>query len=300
MKPAYSITLAAALSGLAACAGAAPRATNGTTSPAEALTATPLQYRDDVVADRLQLQLHNGLDEALQIIAIEFQWAGFSSEVADTRLTISAGQRVDLPVTMREPECQIDGLVVQPAPDVAGAKVLLTLVDSTTRTAVLSDPNDTLIDIHAAGCQEEVIRQQAAITFDDLHLETVAGRPITVGVLRITRGLARGELTVLSATGTIPFQLSFPGGVGVDQLLMLPIGNDAAEVEVHFGEGRCDAHAVAETKQPFRFVLQVDLGDGVTRPLEVEPDSALHAQMLATVAQGCATLGLDGSLRPEE
>ncbi|MEQ1700235.1 MAG: hypothetical protein ABMA25_08995, partial [Ilumatobacteraceae bacterium] len=203
------------------------------------------------------------------------------------------------PVLLTPPMCTIDGTDVAPPPPLTDAAVVLTLQDGTTRTAEVVDGNGILAAIHATGCQEQMIVQQAPISFTDLRVETIDDRPITVGVLRVQRGSADRPVSVLTAGGTIPFNLVFPAAPADGPLVTLAAGVAVVDLEVHFAEGRCDAHAVAEAKQPFRFVLQLDLGDGVTRPLVVQPDPSLHAQMLATVAAGCAALGLDGTLQPE-
>lgn len=266
---------------------------------ANPLMATPLQYRDDVVADRMQLQVTNGLDEPLPVAALQFQWAGFSSPITERVLTISPGQRVDLPVPLAPPVCTIDGTEVASSPSLTDAQVVLTLQDGTTRTAAVVDGKGILAGIHAAGCEREMILQQAKISFTGLRVDMIDDRPITVGVLRVQRGGAIGTISVVAASGTIPFMLEFPTATADGPIVQLAPDAAAAEVEVRFAEGRCDAHAVAEAKQPFRFVFQIDLGDGVTRPLVVQPDPSLHAQLLATVADGCAALGLDGTLQPE-
>jgi hypothetical protein len=273
--------------------------TTTTAASAAALVATPLQYRDDVVADRMQLQLSNGLAEPLAVAALQFVWAGFSSPVTEHTLTISPGQRVDLPVPLSPAVCTIDGTTVAPPPSLADAHVVLTLQNGSTRTAAVADDRGVLDGIHGSACEAQMIRQQAPIEFADLRETIIDDRPITVGVLRVQRGAATGPITVLSAGGTIPFTLEFPAAPAGGPLAELPASSTVIEIEVRFAEGRCDAHAVAETKQPFRFVFQLDLGDGVIRPLVVQPDPALHAQLLATVAAGCTALGLDGTLQPD-
>ncbi len=280
---------------IASCASAAPTAA---TVPANPLIAEPLQYRDDIAVDRLQLQLTNGLDQPLAVRAIHFVWAGFSSPITPKQLTIGAGQRVDLPVQMNVANCTIAGTTVAPAPPTTAASVVLTLSDGTTRTAAVTDTDATLVGIHTAGCERQMILQQATIELANLHRETIDGRPITVGLLRIERGLAGDTVSLVSAGGTIPFNLRFPDAPDASPLVVLARDQIAIELTVQFIEGRCDAHAVAEAKQPFRFVVQLDLGDGVIRPLVVEPDAMLRPQMLATVAEGCAALGLDGTLQP--
>lgn len=295
-----STTTAATTTTTAPFTSSSPPSTAAT--PTNPLTATPLQYRDDVVAERMQLQVTNGSDESLPLAALQFRWAGFSSPVTERVLTVSPGQRVDLPVPLAPPACTIEGTEVAPPPSLADAQVVFTLQDGTTRTGAVVDPKGILAGIHATGCEREMILQQAPISFVDLRVETIDERPITVGSLRVQRGAATGAVSVLSAGGTIPFLLEFPTApeAPADGPLV-ELGADATtvDIEVRFAEGRCDAHAVAEAKQPFRFVFQIDLGDGVARPLAVQPEPSLHADMLATVAAGCAALGLDGTLQPE-
>ena len=284
---------------LAVCApGCAETSTPSTV--ARQLTATLLQYRDDIVANRLQLQITNGDDDPVDVAAVQFEWTGMDSEITDIELTIGQGQRVDLPVALQAPRCDIAGLVVQPAPAFDDASVTLTLVDGTTRTAFVSDPKGTALGIYAAGCEREMIEQQVSIDFDQLHEERVDGRPLTVGVLSVRRGLAIGSVSVLSVADTIVFRPSFPGRAASSPLLLLPADQDATEAIIRFDEGRCDAHAVAEAKQAFRFVVQVDLGDGVARSYVALPDPTLQEAMLATVAEGCAALALDSGQQTED
>jgi len=262
------------------------------------LVVEPLQYRDDVVANQMQLQVTNGLAEALPVTGVQFLWSGFSTPVIARQLTINPGQRVDLPVPLPAPTCTINGTNVAPAPALTEASVHFTLADGTDRTAAVIGDEGILTGIYETGCEQQMVQQHASITFADVRVATIADRPLSVGVLRVTRVSGTETITVLSAGDTIPFTLLFPAAATNGPLAQLATDSTEVEIGVYFAEGRCDAHAVAEAKQPFRFVLQVDLGDGVTRPLVVEPDQLLHTQMLATVAQGCAALELDGTLQP--
>ena len=274
----------------------------GKSSPAvQPLTVEPLQYRDDIAIDQMQLQLTNGLDEQLPLAAIQFLWEGFDSELRSYDTLIGVGQRVDLPVSVLAPRCAIEGTTVGEPPSTDSARVVLTLVDGSTRTAAVTDADGTAAAIHRAACERRMIESQVFIGFDDVRRGEVDGRPMTVAELRLERAATTSTVRVLTAGNTIPFTLRFPDApVTSPALLELPAGAEHASVPVQFAEGRCDAHAVAEAKQPFRFVLHLDLGDGVDRPYVVQPDLAVQPEMLATVAEGCAALDLAGTLAPDE
>ena len=296
------VTLCALLIG--ACGGpdsASNTSNTSTTStastaslPTELLTVKPLQYRDDIVVARLQLQVTNGLSRQLSLASVQLRWNGMDSALTELSAVLGIGQRVDLPVGLGTPRCEINGTAVSAPPPVADAEVIFTLIDDTTEVAEVRDPDGTLAAIHAASCEREMISQQFSLEFVDFALQRVDGRNVTVAVLRMQRGAVDGRAQVLSSGNTIPFNLM----VGSDNLPpLLLLGTDATVVDapVQFLEARCDSHAVAEAKQPFRFVMQVQLGDEAPRPYVVVPPAEMHAQMLSTAAAGCAVLGEDGS-----
>ena len=270
----------------------------GASSPTvRPLTADPLQYRDDIATGQMQLQLTNHLEEQLQVAGVQFLWEGFDSELRTLDTLIGVGQRIDLPVSVRAPRCRIEGTTVLAPPPTDSARVVLTLADGTTRTAEVTDADGTAIAIHHAGCERRMIESQVVIGFDDVRRDEIDGRPMTVAELTLDRVAATSTVRVVAAGNTIPFTLRFPDLPAASPVLMeLPSGREQSSARVRFSEGRCDAHAVAETKQPFRFVLQLDLGDGVDHSYVVQPDPAVQPEMLATVADGCAALDADGTL----
>lgn len=285
---------------LAACGGASTSSTTAHTTVAgsEALTVKPLQYRDDIVANRVQLQVTNGLSRQLPLASVQLLWSGMNSELAESDAVIGPGQRVDLPVGLGPPSCRIDGTAVGASPDTDAATVVFTLTDGSTEVAAVLDPDGTLGGLHADACEREMIGQQVSLEFADFSLRSIDGRDVTVAVLRMRRLAAPGDVEVQSSGNTIPFNLLIGEG-NATPLLALPAAAAEVEVPVQFLEARCDAHAVAEAKQPFRFVMQVSLGGEPPRPYVVEPPPAMHSQMLATAAAGCAVLGEDGSLSSE-
>lgn len=258
----------------------------------------PLQYRDDIAANRLQLQVTNGLPRQLSLASVQLRWTGMDSALTDLSALLGIGQRVDLPVALSAPRCTIDGTAIGAPPPTTDAEVAFTLVDGTIEVAEVIDVKGTLSAIHAAGCEREMIRQQISLEFVDFDIQPIDGREVTVAVLRMQRGASDRAAQVLSSGNTIPFNLVV-GSDNDQPLLALTADETSIETPVQFLEGRCDAHAVAEAKQPFRFVMQVQLGNEAPRPYVVKPPVEMHEQMLATAAAGCAVLGEDGSLDPE-
>ncbi len=275
---------------------------HGASPPAQQpLTAELVQYRDDILIDQMQLQLTNGLDEQLPLVGVQFVWEGFDSEFRAHEILVGAGQRVDLPVSVLAPRCRIDGTSIEMPPAADGARVVLTLADGSTRAAEVTDSDGTAAAIHRAGCERRMIESQVLIGFSDIRRDMVDGRPMTVAELRLDRVDSTSTVRVVTAANTIPFTLRFPDvPEAATAFVELPAGSEHSSARVQFTEGRCDAHAVAETKQPFRFVLQLDLGDGVDRSYVAQPDQDVQPDMLATVAEGCAALGADGTLSPDD
>ncbi|HQZ33003.1 MAG TPA: hypothetical protein PK020_01195 [Ilumatobacteraceae bacterium] len=270
-----------------------------TASTPNPLVVDPLQYRDDISVDRLQLQVTNGLTEQLSLAAVQLRWDGFDSNEATIDAVIGVGQRVDLPVDLAAPHCKIDGRTVGAAPSTDDAEVVFTLADGAIRTADVVDPDGTLDAIFTATCRSAMVAEQITLEFTDVQQSTLDGRAVSIATLRLARRAATGAVTVLSSGNTIPFMLTVPGRAPDAPLVSLAADASVSQAPVQFLEGRCDAHAVAESKQSFRFVMQVRLGDDLVVPFVVEPPTSVQLGMLATAAAGCAALGLDGTLQPD-
>lgn len=285
--------LAALVLMCAGCAGCAD--SHSTAQPSTALTVRSLQYRDDVVANRLQLQVTNGLEETLRVTSIRLDWDGFESAPAERTVTLTPGRTVDLPVPIGRPACSIDGTHVADL-SARDATAVLTLDDGSTRVVIVDDVDGLLTGIHHATCVEEMVALHARVLFTDLQADAPDGHAAVVGQLRVERGTSTGDVVVHAVAGTIPFSLVAPQAPAEGPLVVLPQGERSAATPVWFVHGRCDAHAVAETKQPFRFVATIELDDGSMHTIVVEPDESVREMMLSTVADRCRSLGLDGAL----
>ena len=60
---------------------------------------------------------------------------------------------------------------------------------------------------------------------------------------------------------------------------------------IQFIESRCDPHALAEIKQPTKFIAQVQLGDGSVHPYIIYPERDYWIPMRLTADKACFQLG---------
>ena len=310
----------AVLALLCACGGAAPAGTvpattGGTvapTLPAGELAVVPIQYRDDEVAGRMQLEVVNGTADTLHVVAVQFAWAGFTTEVVERQNAVAPGQRVDFPVPVPPASCHGDGGDGGDGgddgndgdaamPDVRTAVARLTLAGGDVREVPVFDIRGVAAALYRRDCERQVVASAVTMEWTGLARVEVDGRPMTAGALTLTRGAAAGDVAVLQIGSTITYLVvpataappaTPPAAPPAAPLVVLPAGTTSVSLPVVFEEGRCDAHALAEAKQPFRFVLQVDLGDGIVHPYILEPPAGQQEAMRATVFDGCVALGL--------
>ena len=259
--------------------------------PTGILAAMPFQNTQDEPARVLQIEIVNGGSEQMKVVGVQFLWSGFTTEVASRNDTIVPGETIDFPVPFPGATCQGDGTVAT-MPDVSTASVRLVLADGTERSVPAFDAKRFARHLYLDDCERQNIDAAVAIEWTDLHEVAFEGRTITEGTLRLTRRTSTGAVAVAQIGNSIIFTLDVPSATAGAPLVTLPAGESTASVPVRFLEGRCDAHAMGETSQPFNFVAQIDLGDGELHPYLVMPPDAERVPMRVTMENGCRTLGL--------
>ena len=145
--------------------------------------------------------------------------------------------------------------------------------------------------LYEEDCEKQMIESLVAIEWVDLHEDEFEGRPVTAGSLQLTRREGEGEIVILSVSNTIPFvfmAIDTPVGEPV-----VSLGAEASEASapIRFVESRCDPHALAEIKQPTKFIAQVQLGDGSIHPYIVYPEREMWTPMRLTADKACVQLG---------
>ncbi len=262
------------------------------TIPNGVFAAMPFQNRLDVAKEIFQVQLINGTSDLIDVVAVQFVWDGLTTAVANRENLLVAGDRIDFPVPLAPATCSGDGTQdSMPDPQLAVAKV--TLRDGRVVEVPAFDVKHFARNLYLKDCERQHIIRQVEIQFADLHETTLEGRPVTEGVLRLTRRQSLDTIEVTFISNTINFTF-VSLGESQEPVATLRSDQSIVEVPVRFIEGRCDAHALSESSQPFKFYAVVRLGDGLERTFITLPDVIDQIPMRKTVETACKILGKTG------
>ena len=262
------------------------------TIPKGVLAAMPFQNRLDVAKEIFQIKLINGTPDAVDVIAVQFVWDGLTTAIAYRENSILAGDRIDFPVPLAPANCWGDGTQGS-MPDLASAVAAVTLRGGQVLEVPVFDVEHFARNLYLKDCERQHIIRAVDIQFADIHEVTVDGRPVTEGVLRLTRRQSLDTIAVTFISNTIIFTFV---SLGASQNPVATLRSDQSivEVPVRFIEGRCDAHALSESSQPFNFYAVVQLGDGIERTFRTVPAVADQNPMRRTVESGCKILAKSG------
>ncbi len=262
-----------------------------TVPPGPVLAAVPLQYRDDVSAERFQVEIINRTDEMLDVTSLRFEWSGMSTDTVERSLAIGSGQTVDLPLPLTPASC-IDPDKPESMPDVSTAVAVLGIASGEERRVPMYDRDGVLTRIYQKSCRQQWLDRQLLVEWTTFAVADFEGRPVVTAELHIERRAFTGAIRIVSVGGTIPFNPEFDNGA---LPITVDVGVAEATTPMRFTEARCDAHAVAETKQPFNFLVELEL-DEQAYPFAVLTPDGSHQLMFDTAAAACAALGEDGAL----
>lgn len=232
----------AGVAALALVAGAAVGCSPAPPALSPEVTVTVYQPRTDIALGRLALQVRNGTDSPLEVVAARLTSPDFLGDVVwpGETATVPAGLALDLRAPLPEVECSAD-----PAPRAR----LEVRIDGRTVSAELpvEDPFGLLPRLREEACLAAAIADIATITPREILVTDPNGPAVLV--LDVVPSGAAGTILLQDVGGTTLLQPARDGG-GVDRL-DLGIAIDAAgpaEVRVEFVPNRCDAHALAEDK----------------------------------------------------
>ena len=258
--------------------------------PPGVLVAVPTQNREDPAKNQFQVQIHNGTEDRYDIDGVQFRWAGFTTPMTDRDSVFVGGQVIDYPVPFPGASCVGDGTRAT-MPSLEHAEVMLLLDSGETVAVPVVDKWHLARKLYEEDCEKQMIDAQVAIEWVDLHEGEFEGRPVTVGELRLTRRAGEGQFTILSVSNTIPFVFDAIDSDPGEAVVTLAADAAEASVPIRFIESRCDPHALAEIKQPTKFVAQVQLGDGSVHPYTIYPERSYWTPMRLTADKACFQLG---------
>jgi hypothetical protein len=279
------VVLAAALT--AACGSSSPSASGPTTtpSPTAALSSGPpvppvagveaeaVQLRTDVaIGGQVQVRVTDTGDQPFTVTSVAIDSPGFAplpprAETAH----YSPRQVVDLPTPFGDPLCDT-------AAEPAAARLTVVRPDGTTEDLRVPLAAEVLGRIHAEECAVERV---------------LAVADVQVGDFRDDEDGSTATLTVARRSGSTPVRItrvtrSVLVEPTIDELPVTLAGDaSTATAEVRFAPASCDPHVLAETKQPYLFVLGVVVGDEDEVPMDLPIDQDDAGALAAMVQRVC-------------
>ncbi len=258
--------------------------------PTGILAVVPTQNREDPSKNQFQVQMINQTRDRFDVIGVQFVWEGFTTSPTTRDSIIVGGQTIDFPVPFPGAECVGDG-TIDTMPDAATAIVKLTLEDGTVQEVPVFDVWHLARKLYLDDCEKQMIESLVTIEWADLHEEDFEGRPVTAGSLRLTRRSSTQTIRITAVSNTIPHEFDAVNGLLNGSIIELAAAETTAETPIRILESRCDPHALAEVKQPYKFIAQVDIGDGILRSYIIYPPREMWIPMRLTADAACVATG---------
>ena len=140
-------------------------------------------------------------------------------------------------------------------------------------------------------CQRQSVEYAAAVAFDPEWTDTTAsdGRPAALGTLRLRRRHGSDPVTVTQINGSVLLSIAPVTPAAAGALLLTLAGNaaDATLPVILTESGRCEAHALAESKHTFFLPVALAVAASPVVLIDVIPDDAAKIQLLKMINRSC-------------
>lgn len=243
-----------------------------TSSPAS-VTLSITQLLPDEGTRKALLRVVNDSDEPLPVTGAGLRWSGYGEFVDPQDRILTPGQTLDLHVVLPAARCdEGDGPVVG---------VLRTPTEEVAQP-LTSSGQRFLRHLWLRGCQADLVSDQVSMSYaDDWRVGVSGGEPAALGSLLLRRGTGSEDLTVLSGSGSVLYDLEVP-----DPVVARP---DEARTLVPMRilpGNRCDEHARGQATAPFTFRVWVRVAD-TRAPVLVIPPPRVQTLASKALDQAC-------------
>jgi hypothetical protein len=241
--------------------------------PVAGIEAEAVQLRADAaVGGQVQVRVTDTGGEPFTVTSVAIDSPGFAP-LPDRAVeaAYAPGQTIDLPTPFGEVVCDH-------AAEPAAARLAVVRPDG--RSEVLRVPlaAEDLTEIHADTCGARAALAVAGVTVTGLAVDGEAA----TGSLVLTRaGDDDRPVTLTRLEGNVLYDAD------ADLPVTLGEGRASVEVPVAFTSVTCAGHALAETKQPYLFLLGVQVGDGDEVPVDLPLDQGQRDVLAALVDVVC-------------
>lgn len=264
-------------------------------SDTHGLAASIRQYREDEAVGAIQVQLVRASgapgSDVTVVRSVQLDWPGFAAVEPTVRtVSLSPGRRIDVPTPLGAAVC--DGRGTPPFSD--GSAILevdLPRGARTVRAPLLADAQRALDNVHSKACVRQALDRAVALDYDAAWARSDRGAtPAAVGTLVVDRRATDAPIRVVGVDGSVllvvtPLEPLGPGRA------TLPAGEDSMRVGVRVvASGRCDGHALGDSKKTYVFDVQVAVGDDAPVGAEVTVPETERDVLASVIADTCASV----------
>ena len=269
---------------VAGCGAAEPRAGEPSTSassPTSAsvaevpgIAAEAVRLRTDVaVGGQVQVRITDTGTEPFSVTSVQLDSPGFAPlPPRPVAARYAPGQVIDLPTPFGAVRCA-------EAVDPVAARLSVERPNGAVDELVVPLAGGTMAQVFAEQCAVEDVLAVVDISVLDL---AASGDALGADVV-LTRRSGEDDVVVSALAPSVVLD-----PVPAQELpVTLAAGEEQLRLPITFDAERCDPHALAETKQPFRFPLTVTVGDGDPVPVDLPLDQAQERQLQEHLARVC-------------
>ena len=230
------------------------------------------QRTDEAIGGQVQVRITDTGDEPFTVTSVALDSPGFAPVPAREASTeFAPGRTIDLPVKYGEPRCDV-------AAEPAGARLTVVRPDGSTEDLRVPLAAEIMTRIHEEECAVLALLEVVDVEVVDLADEDDA----LTGSLRLTRRAGHDAVSVARVGRSVILDVT------ADELPTEMAGDeDELSTPLVFTSATCDPHALAETKKPYVFPLEVTVGDGEPVTMDLPVDDELKARLEALVDRVC-------------
>jgi hypothetical protein len=250
-----------------------------TGSPTPQLSASFVQQRTDEGLARADVRLTNDGRSPVHVSGVGLAWSGYGGRrLVDADTTYEPGRTIDLPIRLGRPVCA--------SRDEAPAAIVR--ADGDTLTLPLDDAGTTTLrEVWEHACAAQRMSRLVSVAFGPRWTPSAGGLR---GSLVLSRRTPRVVVAVTGLRGSVLLTFSpvAPPPAGEPLAVLDPDSESASMPVVLSSNGRCDAHALSESKQTFH--LRVELAVDAVRPRQlvvVKPDKPTQVEVLGLIRSMC-------------
>jgi hypothetical protein len=239
------------------------------------LRASFVQQRVDEGTSRAHIRLTNEGGDIVHVSGVGLSWPGYGEHgLADADTDYPPGHTIDLPIELAAPEC------ARPDKD----PVAVVEVDGSTLRLPLDQSGVTFLrEVWQHACAAAAVERAVSVRFGpswDLTNDAIRG------TVELTRGSGDQTVAVTELQGSV--LLDFVPLTRSGPYVVLKPERSAASLPVALtSNGRCDAHALGESKQTFLLRVALTLDGGEAQQVIVSPDKGTQERVLHLIRSVC-------------